>query len=223
MGNRANMSVLSNPGTTQGAVLSGDWLIFFITAAIIAAIVVLLILVPLVLWRRRSPGYFPPQFKKNTPLEISYTIVPLLIVGALFYVTLTRERSVEAQVARPDAVVHVTAFRWSWRFDYPGEGVGISGRPQEPPEFALPLGKTSRIILDSVDVIHAFWIPDFLFKRDAIPGMSNSFDLTPTHPGSFRGVCAEFCGLDHANMTFTVRVLPENQYRTWLAAHRGTP
>lgn len=215
------MSVLRNPGTTQGQLLLGDWWVFLITGGIIAAIVILLILVAIIVWRRRSVSDFPAQFKKNTPLEISYTVVPLLIVAGLFLVTYVYERGVEAQTARPDAIVDVTAYRWSWRFDYPGAGVHIAGRPQEPPEFALPLNKTSRIVLNSADVVHAFWIPAFLFKRDAVPGMQNTFDLTPTRAGVFRGVCAEFCGLQHADMTFTVRVLPQRQYETWLDSHKG--
>lgn len=216
------MSVLRDPGTTQGQLLLGDWWVFLIAGGIIAGIVIMLILVAIVIWRRRPDGGFPPQFKKNTPLEISYTVVPLLIVAALFLVTYVYERRVEAQTAHPDAVVDVTAFRWSWRFDYPGTGVHVAGRPQEPPEFALPLDRTSRIVLNSADVVHAFWIPAFLFKRDAVPGMQNTFDLTPRRAGVFRGVCAEFCGLQHADMSFTVRVLPESDYKTWLASHKGS-
>lgn len=216
------MSMLPQPGTAQGQLLFGDWVVFAVTGVIIGAIVVALILGSAVAWRRREGSGFPPQFKKNTPLEIGYTVVPLLIVTALFAVTFVKERGVEAQASSPAAVVDVTAFRWSWRFDYPREGVTVTGRPQDPPEFALPLGKTTRIVLVSDDVIHAFWIPAFLFKRDAVPGLRNSFDFTPSRPGTFRGVCAEFCGLEHANMTFAVRVLPEAEYRRWLAAHKGT-
>ncbi|MDQ2663287.1 MAG: cytochrome c oxidase subunit II [Candidatus Eremiobacteraeota bacterium] len=215
------MSVLNDAGTTQGQTLLGDWQIFLYTALAIVVIVVLLILVPLFVWRRKKNNDFPPQFKKNTPLEITYTIIPLLIVGVLFYVTMVREKSVEAQTASPFAIVDVTGYRWSWRFQYPRDRVTVSGTPQAPPEFALPLGQTTRIVLDSVDVNHAFWIPAFLFKRDAIPGFTNSFDLTPTRQGVFHGVCAEFCGLDHTGMTFSVRVLPPAAYRRWLESHRN--
>jgi len=144
-------------------------------------------------------------------------------VAVLFYYTLHKEWSVDAQTAHPAATVAVTAFRWSWRFAYPHQSITVNGTPQSPPEFALPLGETSHITLTSVDVDHAFWIPQFLFKRDAIPGFVNTFDLTPTRAGVYRGVCAEFCGLDHAHMTFTVRVLPPAQFKAWLAAHRNRP
>ncbi|MFN2528019.1 MAG: cytochrome c oxidase subunit II [Candidatus Baltobacteraceae bacterium] len=214
------MSILRDVATSQGQTMLGDWQIFFYTALAIAAIVVFLILLPLWVWRRRSADY-PPQFKQNPPLEITYTIIPILIVGVLFYFSLVKEWSVEAQTAHPDAVVNVTAYRWSWRFEYPHDHVTISGTPQTPPQFALPLAKTTRIVLTSADVNHAFWIPNFLFKRDAIPGFVNTFDLTPTRAGVYRGLCAEFCGLDHTMMTFTVRVLPFAQYRQWLESHRG--
>ncbi len=209
-----------DPGTSQGHVLLGDWQIFLWTAAIVGAIVVVLILLPLFLWRRRD-GAAPARFQGNPPLEIAYTILPLLIVLGLFWVTLTRERRVEAQTPTPYAVVHVDAFRWSWRFVYPAEGVVVTGTPQHPPEMALPLGETTGIVLVSDDVDHSFWVPDFLFKRDAIPGFVNRFDLTPTRAGVFRGECAEFCGLGHTDMTFSVRVLPLPAYRAWLAAHRS--
>lgn len=216
------MSALDGAATVQGHTLLGDWQIFFCAAIVIYVIVALLIVVPLLIWRRRADG-LPPQFNQNPALEIGYTIVPLLIVGGLFYVTLTREWSVEAQTPTPYATVRVTGFRWSWRFDYPHTGVAITGTPQMPPEMALPLGQTTRIDLISNDVNHAFWVPAFLFKRDAIPGFTNSFDLTPTRIGVFHGLCAEFCGLDHALMTFSVRVLPPDQFKAWLVAHRGAP
>ena len=207
------------PGTAQGGIMLADWMVFIIAGAIIGGIVVVLIVVPPVLWRRRDTG-FPPQFKKNTPLEIGYTVVPLLIVAVLFWVTLKYEWPVEAQTAKPYAVVHVTAYRWSWRFDYPADGVSVSGTPQQPPELALALGEPTRIDLVTADVNHAFWVPAFLFKRDAIPGFTNSFDLTPVHTGVYRGECGEFCGLDHAGMTFQVRVLAPAAYRAWIAQHK---
>jgi len=215
------MSVLRDVATAQGESLLADWRIFFYTAIVVAVIVYGLILLPLVLWRRRGDAY-PVQFRQNAPLEIAYTIVPLLIVAVLFVFTFVYERRVEAQSTHPFATVDVTAFRWSWRFVYPRERVTVAGTPQAPPEFALPLDRTTRIVLTTRDVNHAFWIPQFLFKRDAIAGFTNSFDLRATRPGTYRGLCAEFCGLDHAGMTFTVRVLPETQYRAWLASHRAS-
>jgi cytochrome c oxidase subunit 2 len=211
---------LFDPASVQGQTLRGDWEFFLSAAAIVAVVMFGLILLPLVLWRRKGES-LPPQFSKNRAMSAVYILVPCAIVAALFYVTFVSERSVDAVAPKPDVAVDVTGFRWSWRFDYPSAGVSIVGTPQAPPTLVLPVGKTIQINLTSSDVIHGFWIPPFLFKRDAIPGMTNHFDLTPTKIGVFRGVCSQFCGLDHALMTFRVAVVSQAEYRRWIAG-RGT-
>lgn len=206
-----------DPATAQGQTMRGDWIIFILASVAVGLIVYALILTPLVLWRRRS-DVLPPQFSRNPKVEILCAAIPLLIVCGLFYVTYGREMRVDALQARPFAVVDVTAFRWSWRFDYPGTDVSIVGTPQQPPQLVLPEDETTAIALRTVDVNHSFWVPAFLFKRDAIPGMLNRFDLTPTRLGLFRGACAQFCGMNHAHMTFAVRVVPRSTFREWLAS-----
>jgi cytochrome c oxidase subunit 2 len=210
------MSVF-DPATLQGQTMRGDWLVFIAASVVVAVLVYAFILVPLLVWRRRSEG-LPPQFSGNGPIEIGGVIVSLLIVGGLFYVTYSREMPVDAVEAHPEQRVDVTAFRWSWEFDYPGSSIRIVGTPQRPPELLLPQGQSTEIALRSADVTHSFWVPAFLFKRDAIPGMVNRFDLTPVKSGRFRGLCAQFCGLEHANMTFTVRVVPLEAFRAWIAS-----
>jgi cytochrome c oxidase subunit 2 len=88
------------------------------------------------------------------------------------------------------------------------------------PVIELPVDQTTQVDLSSRDVIHAFWVPAFNFKRDAIPGNPTSFDLTPQDLGDFRGVCAEFCGLNHAYMGFTVRVVDRPTFDAWVAQQR---
>lgn len=192
-----------------------DWVIFFLAGLAVATIVSLLIIVPLFVWRRRSEEY-PPQFRRNNRWEFVYTGVPVLMVAALFGVTYFSEAAVEALDPHPSAVVDVVAFRWSWEFRYPRAGISIVGTPQNAPQMVLPVDATVLIHLSSQDVNHAFWIPSFLFKRDAIAGIDNTFDLRPTQIGVFRGRCAEFCGLDHALMNFTVRVVSKTDYERWL-------
>src|SRR5918997_1639468 len=92
----------------------------------------------------------------------------------------------------------------------------VPGEPGEPPEMVLPLGRPVQLELISTDVNHAFWVPDFLSKRDLIPGVENSITVTPTETGSYIGRCAEFCGLDHWQMYFSVRVVPEDEYEAWI-------
>jgi cytochrome c oxidase subunit II len=215
------MSVF-DPATLQGQTMRGDWLVFIAASIAVGVVVYAFILVPLLVWRRRSER-LPPQFAANGPLEIGGAVVSLLLVGVLFYFTYRTEVPVDAVSAHPYQVVDVTGFRWSWEFDYPGAGIHIVGTPNRPPELVLPLGERTQIELHSVDVNHSFWVPAFLFKRDAIPGMVNRFDLTPVKSGRFAGLCTQFCGLDHALMTFTVRVVPAQAYRAWLASGGRTP
>jgi cytochrome c oxidase subunit 2 len=85
----------------------------------------------------------------------------------------------------------------------------------------LPVDRTARLILTSPDVIHSFYVPGFLFKRDVIPGVTNKIDVTPTDAGTYTGRCAEFCGLDHAKMNFEVRVVSMTDYRAWVEEQRA--
>jgi len=210
-----------DPASVEGSDLSGVWLIFIAGALFVAAFVYALLVFAIVKWRRRSGDDLsqPPQFKKNTFWEITGVIIPLLMVGGLFAITLLREYRVDALQQHPYAVVNVSAFRWSWQFRYPGHDIAIDGTADSPPILVLPLGKTAQINLTSSDVIHSFWVPAFLFKRDATPGYTMHFDVTPDRTGTFEGKCVEFCGLDHARMTFAVRVVPAAQFDRWLASN----
>ncbi len=200
--------------------LRGVWYIFFGAAMFVAVFVYGLIFYSIVRWRRRrdDDDSLPPQFHKNTPIELTGVIIPLLMVMGLFYITFVREKVVDVLHPGPYAVVDVTGYRWSWQFRYPGHGIVVNGGPNAPPTLVLPARRMTQINLYSLDVVHSFWVPAFLFKRDATPGYVMHFDLTPTRLGDYRGVCAEFCGLDHALMTFRVRVVPAPTYAEWLAS-----
>jgi cytochrome c oxidase subunit 2 len=111
----------------------------------------------------------------------------------------------------------VTAAKWNWRFDYLRTGVSQGGHRRPPPTLVVPTGVPVRFHLRSRDVIHAFWIPERRFKRDAIPGRVTTFDLVFDHPGqASSGICAEFCGLRHGDMRFIVRRLTPGDFRDWL-------
>ncbi|HEY3238269.1 MAG TPA: cytochrome c oxidase subunit II, partial [Acidimicrobiia bacterium] len=130
----------------------------------------------------------------------------------------------KAKSGRPLAV-DVTAFRWQWRFDYPAERVSVVGSPENSPDLVLPTDRPVRLRLRTADVIHSFFVPGFLGKMDVVPGLDNEFDLRPTHPGRYQGFCAEFCGLDHARMTFAVRIVSPDEFTRWArtAAAAATP
>lgn len=208
---------LPSGATDQAQTLHLDWSVFTYAGLLVAVVLIALIVGPIIVWRRRSDA-FPPQFNRNNRWEIAYTVIPLLMVIGLFAFTFWNEGVVEQMAPHPANTVNVVAFQWSWRFHYLGTKIEIAGAPQAPPQMVLPVDETTRINLTSSDVNHAFWIPAFLFKRDAIAGISNHFDLRPTRLGSYLGECAEFCGLDHAMMTFNVRVVSRADFARWLRA-----
>jgi cytochrome c oxidase subunit 2 len=212
--------------TAQSVVLGGNWRLFSTVGLVILALVWGLILFAMVRWRRREGTDAPPQFRNNFPLEIAWTILPLMVVAALFVYTFRAEARVDALVAHPAVIVAVRAYRWGWNFAYDGGptvggasdapvGGGAPANADGPPQLVLPVGETTRIELTSDDVTHGFWVPDFLFKRDAIPGMTNTFDLLPEKLGTYVGRCSQFCGLDHASMLFTVRVVTPRAFAAW--------
>ena len=147
--------------------------------------------------------------------------VGLLIVIGLFTATMVTQVRVDAVAEDPDVVVEVVGFQWQWQFNYVDEGVSVTGAPDADPEMVLPVGSTVRMRLFSRDVIHSFFVPGFLFKRDVIPGVDNEFDVTITEAGVFQGHCAEFCGLLHDSMNFTVRTVPDAEYQAWLEEQRS--
>lgn len=209
---------IMHPASLQAQDLSGVWYIFGGAALFVAVFVYGLIAFCLIRWRERAGNTaMPPQFTKNPPVEITGVVIPLIIVIGLFYITYVREGVVDFVKPHPYTVVDVTAYRWSWQFRYPARGIVVNGSVHHPPTLVIPLGKTTQINLFSDDVVHSMWIPSFLFKRDANPGMTSHFDVTPTRMGIFHGVCAEYCGLDHALMTFNVKVVPAAVYDRWLA------
>jgi cytochrome c oxidase subunit II len=214
-------------GTQQGDDTFGLWTVFVIAAAFVAAIVYGLIAWCVVRYRRRrSDGDAQgAQFRANIPIEVLYTALPVMLATSLFLLTVRTEDRVDDVSANPDVVLGVHAFTWGWRFSYEGQGVVVLSNPSGEgipgPQIELPLDRTARVVLTSDDVIHAFWVPGFLFKRDAIPGRTNVFDVTPTRLGTYRGECAEFCGLNHAYMTFSIRVVPASTYAAWLAEQRS--
>ena len=217
-----------HPASTAGVAMRNDWTIFVAAGSAVGIFVYVCIVWCLIAYRRRD-ARGAASFDGNPPLEMLYTVIPLLIVVALFVVTYAIEMPIDhvayadaGSTTHPPNRVQITAFRWSWRFEYPN-GVTTYGTPLAPPTLYLPLNETSELDLRSADVTHSFWVPAFLFKRDAIPGMTNVFDITPNRGGSFVGRCAQFCGLDHALMSFVVRIVPASQYRRMLATGKAAP
>jgi cytochrome c oxidase subunit 2 len=175
-------------------------------------------------YRRSSKNQTPRQVRYNLPLEILYTLVPFLIIGVLFFYTVQSQNALAAKVTdRPVHTVNVLGQKWSWTFNYMeadnpevGAIVHDTGTIEDFPDLYLPVNKPVRFNLNSADVIHSFWVPEFYFKLDVIPGRLNSFDVTPTKEGTFLGKCAELCGTYHAAMLFNVHVVSEAEFNAHL-------
>lgn len=212
---------LPDPASRDGEHIRDLWQGFFWVAIGVVALVWGLIAYALIRFRRRNDDV-PRQNPYNVPLEIAYTTVPLLIVAGLFWASESAEQDVTSVADDARVVVEVVGFQWQWRFTYPDEDVTLVGTPERgAPELVIPVGEPVRFDLHAEDVVHSFWVPDFLEKRDLIPGHPNSMDITPTRTGTFVGRCAEFCGLQHWSMGFTVRVVERPAFEAWLDEERG--
>ena len=209
--------------TTQGKEIFGLWQGSVTAALAVGAVVWALIFFAAIRYRRRrGDDSVPSQRQYNLPLEIAYTVIPLIIVAVLFYFTVQTQSEVTRIAANPSVRVEVTAFQWGWRFHYLETGVTVVSQGDKRPTLTLPEGQTTRITLISNDVVHSFYVPDFLYKRDAIPGLVNTFDFEPVRTGTFLGRCAEFCGLRHADMLFDVSVVSPADFQAWLASQGPT-
>jgi cytochrome c oxidase subunit 2 len=210
------------PRSVQGEAILALWQGAFVAAAIIGAFVVGLILWCVIRYRAK-PGdeVMPKQTEYVVPVEIAYTAIPVVIIAVLFGFTYATQRKVEKRATAP-LIVEVKGSQWQWQFHYPAANVSVigagGGAPDRVPTLVLPVGMPVRIVLTSADVVHSFWVPDFLFKKDNVPGRTNEFDLTVTEPGDYVGRCAEFCGLEHDRMTFLVHAVPAAEYDAALAA-----
>jgi cytochrome c oxidase subunit II len=221
------------PATRQGQVTVTLWQGSWVAAWSVGAVVWGMIIWAIIFHRKRKSGTAPPprQVRYNLPIEMLYTVVPFIMVGVLFFFTARDENFIDNLSARPNVTVTVTGFQWSWQFQYPGYrvpssptgDVTMNGEPWSPtvgnsqlPLLVIPAHEVVRFNLVSTDVIHAFWIVPFEFKRDVIPGHPNHFQVTPIKTGTWIGRCTELCGLYHSRMLFRVRIVTPAQFTTWI-------
>jgi cytochrome c oxidase subunit II len=172
---------------------------------------------------RKRGDTLPPQTRYNMPIELLYSVAPFLIVSVLFYYTAVVQTDINKLPANPDVVVNVDAFKWNWKFEYPstkgpdGNPVATIGDDTYIPVLVLPVNRTIRFVEHSADVIHSFWVPELLFKRDVFPGnVTNQFQVTIQTTGAFVGRCAELCGTYHSMMNFELRAVTPEQYDTFI-------
>ncbi|HET8789296.1 MAG TPA: cytochrome c oxidase subunit II [Actinomycetes bacterium] len=202
--------------TEQGQAIYNLYSLFLYIAAVVFVVVSGLVIWSVIRYRRRDDE-LPTQTHGNNRLELIWTAIPTVIVLVLFVFTIQAQNKVLDSPGEADVNVTATAFQWSWRFTYEGTGAEVVGGPETIPELVVPVGQRVRVKLVSVDVVHSFYVPQTLFKRQAIPGVTNEFDLTFEKTGLFHGQCTQFCGLQHTDMVFRVRVVTQGEYQSWLA------
>ena len=205
------------------------------TLAAVAALVVGVITWGAMFWaiifyrKRAGDDGIPRQTQYNLPIEVAFTVIPTIIVAVLFAFTVRVQDYVDADPATPpDVRVSVTAFQWNWRFDYPdnnapdGRPISTQGSSETIPLLVLPTNRSIEFTQQSNDVIHSFWVPEFLFKRDVFP-MPHNNDQDNVwridridREGAFVGRCAELCGTYHAMMNFEVRAISPDLYDRWV-------
>ncbi len=176
------------------------------------------------------------QLRYNMPIEVFYTIVPLILVLGFFAFTARDQQAIEERFAADDidVKVEVIAKQWAWDFNYVNENVyspGIQGQldddgpagslvQSELPTLVLPVDANVEFELEARDVIHSFWVVDFLYKKDMYPGKTNYMSLTTEREGTYAGKCAELCGEYHSLMLFNVKVVSQAEYDDYIESLR---
>lgn len=196
----------------------------------IAALIVGVITWGLILWcvtvyrKRKADDTLPVQLRYHVPLELMYVILPIIMVGVLFYYTNRDTSAIVDTSAETQNHVQVIGKQWSWDFNYldddayetgqHAQDVGSAGTGvlKDQVTLWLPVNESVEFTLNSRDVIHSFWVPSFLMKMDMIPGKTNSFQITPQVEGEYLGKCAELCGEYHSSMLFNVKVVSREEY-----------
>ncbi len=193
------------------------WWVMFVGAVVVFAVVTTLLLIGAL--RRRGeqrPAQSDSPFARRLVLY-GGAIVPLIVLVALFALVLHTIPSTSAAEAKKGRLtIRVIGHQWFWEIRYPQSGVVTAN------ELHMPAGVPVRIEARTADVIHSFWVPELNRKLDMIPGKRNDLLLETSRPGTYRGQCAEFCGLEHGLMAFSVVVQPRDRFQAWLAQQQQT-
>ena len=224
------------PVTNHTEMISGLWVNSWIVLLVVGIITWTLMGWAAIAYRRRKGQTgLPVQLRYNMPIEIFYTVVPFILVLGFFAFTARDQAIIEDQYDDPDVSITAIGKQWAWDFQYDGEEednsdavwtMGIQAQPDKDgnidqdqlPTLYLPVDETVKIKLQSRDVIHSFWVVDFLYKKDMYLGKDNFMSFIPTREGTYAGRCAELCGEYHSMMLFTVQVVSADEYEDYLAS-----
>ena len=189
---------------------------------------------------RRSVGHEAKQFDDNAPVQIVWTLIPVLIVVGMAFPA-TRTVIAMKDTSNPDLTIKVTGYQWKWRYDYLTEDISFYSELSTPRDqienrkpkgenyllevnnpLVVPVGQKVRILVTANDVIHSWWVPAFGVKQDAIPGFVRDSWFKVDTPGVYRGQCAELCGKEHGFMPVVVQALPEDRFQAWVAVQQAS-
>ncbi len=215
------------------------WQWTWVAAMVVGVLVWGLIFFVVIRYYRRSDDEVPVQTRYNLPMEILYTIAPIIVVLVFFKFVLSTQEELDKEVDAEHTIA-VVGQQWGWTFNYvddkalggsgdmnacEAEGADTCvyqvGTPADIPTLYLPVGESVRFELSSPDVIHSFWVPAFTYKMDVVPGRNNYFNLTPEREGTFAGKCTELCGTYHSRMLFNVKVVSADQFKAELERLRS--
>jgi len=224
-------SKVSSLGFPEGVTSVNDqslslWQGFWITAGVVGVFTLILILWPAVFHRGKKDGpEFPKQSQYNVPVEVAYTLIPIIITVFLFYFTVQKQNVITEKTTTYAHEITVKGIQWSWQFGYPEAGAKalVTGTPAQTPVLTVPLGERVRYTITSNDVIHGFWIPAFMIQIQNLPGVTNSLEFTANKLGEFPGRCNILCGRNHSQMLFKVKVVTPAQYNAYLETLKGSP
>ncbi|MCW2287715.1 cytochrome c oxidase subunit II [Leucobacter luti] len=225
------------PAGSEGATnhtdgITGLWVTSWIVLLAVGVLTWGLIIWATIAYRRRKGQTgLPVQLRYNMPIETFFTVVPVILVLGFFAFTAQEQSKIESRYDNPENVVEVIGKRWAWDFNYVDEDVYFQGvqvqtdedgeaKEETMPVLYLPVDKTTEIRLETRDVIHSFWVVEFLYKKDMIPGQTNYMSFTPTKTGTFMGKCAELCGESHSMMLFEVKVVEQDEYDAYIKSLR---
>jgi len=202
-----------NPASPISGHVANLYKILFNLALVVFVLVEGVLLWIIIRYRKKSNDpELPEQVFGNMRLEVIWTAIPLLLVFILFILTVQTTNVIAAPPWQPrDLNLRIVGHRWWWEFDYLDQGIATAN------ELHIPVGRTVQVSLESVDVIHSFWVPQLSGKTDVIPGQHNTMWLKGDEVGVYLGQCAEFCGTQHALMRFKVYVDSQSDFDDWLA------
>lgn len=204
-----NVPVLPRVAASQAIPIDNLFVLMFSIASVFFAIGLVVLVYSVVAFRSRPDDMEDgPGIRGLNWLEATWSIIPLVIVMALAVYGANVLNSITS--AQPDEIeVKVVAAQWSWQFEYPQYGFSSA-------ELRIPVNRPVVLKLNSIDVVHSFWVPEFRVKQDAVPGIETVLRITPIAEAEYKTYCAELCGLLHAYMTAPVEVIPQEEFDEWV-------